>query len=282
MSTTLAFDRLAPHYDALADGELFRLMRRRTHRIFLRWLRSGHRVLEIGCGTGLDTAFLASHGVRVVACDPSEAMVGRTLSRLAAADIEGYASARATVMPCGLQNLEMFLDALGEHGPFDGIISNFGALNCVPCLEPLADLATTLLRPGGAVLLGLMGRHCAAEAIYFTFSGRRDQIGRRHADGEVRVPVAGVEVPTYFHRTNDVVNTLSRALQLKAIAGIGVALPPPYLEPRWQTLRPFVRASIASVDAMLTPWPPFNRLADHVLLQFVKPVDFARHRVRHA
>lgn len=266
MNTTLAFDRLAPHYDALADGELFRIMRRRTHRIFMRWFRPGQRVLEIGCGTGLDTAFLASHGVTVVACDPSEAMVGRTLSRLANED----ASACATVMPCGLQNLEMFLDALDERRPFDGIISNFGALNCVERLDPLAEIAAKFLRPGGAVLLGLMGRHCAAEAIYFTLSGRRDQIRRRHADGAVRVPVAGVEVPTYFHRTADVVSTLSRAVQLKAIAGIGVALPPPYLEPRWQTLRPFLRAGIASVDAMLTPWPPFNRLADHVLLQFVR------------
>jgi hypothetical protein len=67
------------------------------------------------------------------------------------------------------------------------------------------------------------------------------------------------------------VTTLSRDLQLKAIAGIGVALPPPYLEPRWQTLKPFVRASIANVDAMITSFPPFNRLADHVMLQFVKP-----------
>jgi SAM-dependent methyltransferase len=276
VSTTLAFDRLAPHYDALADGELFRLMRMRTHRIFVRWFGPGHRVLEIGCGTGLDTAFLTSQGVRVVACDPSEAMVGRTLSRLANEE----AGERAVVMPCGLQNLDMFLDALGEHGLFDGIISNFGALNCVECLEPLAEIAAKSLRPGGAVLLGLMGRHCAAEAIYFAFSGRRDQIRRRNAEGAVRVPVAGVDVPTYFHRTGDVVNTLSRALQLKAIAGIGVALPPPYLETRWQTLRPFVRASIASLDAMLTPWPPFNRLADHVLLQFVKPCDFTTGKVR--
>jgi SAM-dependent methyltransferase len=272
VSTTVAFDRLAPHYDALADGELFRLMRGRTHRIFMRWFRRGHRVLEIGCGTGLDTAFLAARGVRVVACDPSEAMVGRTLSRLA----NEHANDRATVMPCGLQNLEMFLDALGLQGPYDGIVSNFGALNCVECLEPLARIAAKSLRPGGAMLLGLMGRHCAAEAIYFTLSGRHDQIRRRHADGAVRVPVAGVDVPTYFHRTGDVVNTLSDAVRLKAIAGIGVVLPPPYFEARWQTLPSPLRVGLAGVDGMLAPWPPFNRLADHVLLQFVRPFDSAQ------
>src|SRR5688500_1755244 len=173
-ATMLAFDRLASQYDAIAEGELFTLMRHRTHDVFLRWFQPGCRVLEIGCGTGLDTAFLASQGVRVVACDPSEAMVGRTLSRLAS---EG-ASAQAQVMPCGLQNLAMFLEALSDREPFDGIVSNFGALNCVDRLDPLGQLASTVLRPGGAVLLGLMGRHCVVEATYFALSGRRDQLHR--------------------------------------------------------------------------------------------------------
>jgi SAM-dependent methyltransferase len=267
MSATLAFGLLAPHYDALADGELFRLLRRRTHSVFMRWCRAGDRVLEIGCGTGRDTAFLASRGVRVVACDPSEAMVGRTLSRMASEGVSG----QATVMPCGLHELRVFLEALGEDAPFDGIISNFGALNCVACLEPLAEIIAKSLRPGGFVLLGLMGRHCAAEAVYFTLSGRRSLIGRRNLDGPVRVPVAGIDVPTYFHRTGEVVRALSPEVRLHAIAGIGVVLPPPYLEARWQTLPVFVRSIAAHIDGLLAAWPPFNRVADHVLLQFVKP-----------
>jgi ubiquinone/menaquinone biosynthesis C-methylase UbiE len=35
----------------------------------------GDRVLEIGCGTGVDACFLAERGVRVVACDSSSAMM---------------------------------------------------------------------------------------------------------------------------------------------------------------------------------------------------------------
>ena len=66
----LAFDRLAPAYDALAAGEAFRLQRQQTHRLLSQWIRPGFRVLEIGCGTGADTEFLAGLGARVVACDP--------------------------------------------------------------------------------------------------------------------------------------------------------------------------------------------------------------------
>lgn len=264
--TRLAFDRLSQQYDTLAEGELFKLMRSRTHAAFVQWFAPGSRVLEIGCGTGIDTAFLVSQGIRVVACDPSEAMVGRTLSRLAADD----AGARARVMPCGLENLELFLDTLGEHEPFDGIVSNFGALNCVECLEPLRMLVSTSLKPGGAVLLGLMGRSCALEALYFLMTGRRDLIRRRRAEGAVAVRVAGFDVDTFFHRTDDVAATLGPDLTLAGVTGIGVALPPPYFEPRWQTFPPFLRTTLAAVDSIISFWPPFNRLGDHVLLQFVK------------
>ena len=268
-ATMLAFDRLASQYDAIAEGELFTLMRRRTHDAFRRWFQPGCRVLDIGCGTGLDTAFLAANGVRVVACDPSEAMVGRTLSRLAS---QGNSS-RTTVMPSGLHNVAMFLDALGEREPFDGIVSNFGALNCVQCLEPLNALARHALRPGGAVILGLMGRTCAVETIYFALTGRRELMRRRRSDVPVLVAVAGVQVPTFYHRTADVVAALRPELTLVGVTGIGVLLPPPYLEPRWQQLPAVVRAPLAAMDSAIASLPPFNRFGDHVLLQFTKTRD---------
>ena len=81
-AATLAFDRLAPEYDALVGGEIFQLLRRRTHRAFARRFPPASRVLEIGCGTGIDTSFLASRGIDVIACDPSEEMVSRSLRRL--------------------------------------------------------------------------------------------------------------------------------------------------------------------------------------------------------
>lgn len=265
---TIAFDRLAPDYDALATGEIFTLLRRRTHTAFARAFTPGQRVLEIGCGTGIDTAFLAGRGVRVIACDPSEAMVSRALRRLASSGVEQ----RATVLPCGLQELDAFLAAIdGDRGGFDGIISNFGALNCVACLEPLKAIAQTHLRPGGVVMLCLIGRSCAAEMLYFTVTGRRELAARRRCDGPVPVPVAGIDVPTFYHTPSYVTQALSPTLSLRRVDGIGVTIPPPYLEARWSTLPGFVRQIAAGVDRVVSPWPPFNRLGDHVLMRFEKP-----------
>ncbi|MGH7504215.1 MAG: hypothetical protein ACRELX_01120, partial [Longimicrobiales bacterium] len=51
-AATEAFDRIAAEYDRLAAGEIFSLLRDRTHQAFARWFAPGSRVLEIGCGTG--------------------------------------------------------------------------------------------------------------------------------------------------------------------------------------------------------------------------------------
>jgi SAM-dependent methyltransferase len=265
-AATQAFDRLASDYDALAGGEIFTLLRARTHASFARRFPAGARVLEIGCGTGLDTAFLAARGVRDVACDPSEEMVSRSLRRMSHQGLD----TRAIVLPCGLSDLASFLDALAEPAGFDGIVSNFGALNCVECLAPLGALARRYLRPGGTVCLGLMARVCALEVLYFTALRRTDLARGRLGNGAIAVSVAGVDVPTFYHRIRDVRRALGPELVLRAIEGVGVAIPPPYLESRWQQLSRPVRGAVAQLDSVLASWPPFNRVGDHVLLQFEK------------
>jgi SAM-dependent methyltransferase len=253
----------------LTAGEIFRLLRRRTHSAFARQFPTPARLLEIGCGTGVDTMFLASRGSRVVACDPSEEMVSRSLRRLAREGLDD----RATVLPCGLSDLATFLDALAEPAGFDGIVSNFGALNCVDNLAPLGALARRYLRPSGTMVLGLMSRVCAMEVLYFSITRRRDLAMRRQRSGAVPVPVAGVDVPTFYHRIADVRAALGPELTLQSVEGVGVAIPPPYLEPRWQQLPRAVRGLVSQLDGCIAAWPPFNRVGDHVLLVFVKRGD---------
>jgi SAM-dependent methyltransferase len=265
-AASIAFDRLAPEYDALAGGEIFQLLRAQTHRVFGRRFQPGSRVLEIGCGTGVDTQFFASRGVSVVACDPSEEMVSRTLRRLAHEGLDEH----STVVPCGVEDLQAYLEALGLSPRFDGIVSNFGALNCVPNLAPLAALVRQNLEPGGAVVLGLMTRICVLEAAYFVATRRPRLVGRRLGNCPVNVAVAGVQVPTYYHRVRDVIETLGRDVGLESVVGIGVAIPPPYLEARWRRLPRRLRVMVNTLDGWLSPWPPFNRLGDHMLLCFTR------------
>lgn len=264
-AATLAFDRLAPAYDALVSGDTFRHQRAQAQAALLRWIAPGSRVLEIGCGTGLDTVFLAGIGARVVACDPSEEMLSRTRRRL---DELGVGD-RAGMLLCGLQELPRFLDALDHAEGFDAIVSNFGALNCVPSLDALGALGRRHLRPGGTVVIGLIGRSCLLETVYFTLRGEGANAVRRRG-ASAKVPVAGIEVPTFFHRRRDVAAALGDGFSAGGTVGLGVVVPPPYLEPRWQQLPRPVRRAVAGIDRFIAAWPLVNHLGDHTLMCWEK------------
>ena len=264
-AATVAFDRLAPTYDTLVAGDAFQHQRAQTHAAFRRWIKPGFRVLEIGCGTGLDTVFLVGLGARVVACDPSEEMLSRTKRRLATAGVGD----RVGILSCGLQELPQFLDALDHSEGFDAVVSNFGALNCAPSLAPLGVVACRHLRPGGAVILGLIGRSCLWETLYFTARGERAKAARRRTTNTA-VPVAGIDVPTFYYRQGEVHACLGEGFTRDAAIGIGVAVPPPYLEPRWQQVPGLIRRAAAGVDRIAAGWPLLNQLGDHTLTRWVK------------
>lgn len=117
--------------------------------------------------------------------------------------------------------------------------------------------------------IGLMGRACLWEMAYFTLRG--DQASARRRRVEQRdVPVAGIEVPTFYHRTADLAAALGEAFRLEKTIGIGVCVPPPYLEPRWQQVPDSLRHLASAVDRTLGAWPLMNQLGDHTLTRWVK------------
>ena len=259
-ATVRAFDRLAPRYDALCAGELFRAMRARVHGAIDRALPPGARVLEIGCGSGLDTAWLAARGFRVIAADPSAVMLERARARLAD-DRTGRA---VRFVCCGLDALDRHL---GPSCRFEAIVSNFGALNCVPRLDALGRLAASRLETGGLTFVCLISRVCLWEIGWFLLKGQFGGAFRRLQPPPVPVSVEGIWVPTWYHRVGDVARAVAPSLAVRAVTGCGVLAPPPYLENRWLAVPPPVRRAVAAADAALARVAPFNRLGDHVLVE---------------
>lgn len=73
----LAYERLAPVYDHFTDGYDHDGWVGRLERIARNHGASGHRALDVGCGTGKSFAPLLERGYDVWACDLSPAMVAR-------------------------------------------------------------------------------------------------------------------------------------------------------------------------------------------------------------
>ena len=84
------------------------------------------------------------------------------------------------------------------------------------------------------------------------------------------VPVAGIAVPTFYYRTSDIGASLGEAFVRDAVIGVGVLVPPPYMEPRWLQVPSVLRRAAAGVDRMAGSWPLVNQLGDHTMSRWVK------------
>src|SRR3546814_14596700 len=69
-------------------------MRRTLWEVVHRELPSGSRLLDLGCGTGIDALHFANRGYPVVATDWSPGMVARTEARIAGASPPSPVTAR--------------------------------------------------------------------------------------------------------------------------------------------------------------------------------------------
>src|SRR5947207_3328347 len=92
--TRRAFDGAAADYDGpTGNNAIIQHWRAHTYESILTVAKPGARLLDLGCGTGLDLAYFAERGFRALGIDWSPAMVERTRARLAAAGLADRASA---------------------------------------------------------------------------------------------------------------------------------------------------------------------------------------------
>jgi len=220
----------------------------------------GDRVVEIGCGTGVDACFLAERGVRVLAGDSSSEMIALTTKRI---QENGY---HRLVEPLVVRAED--LHCLPAEELFDGAFSNFGALNCLENLPQLARDLAKLLRPGATALLCWMGPCCLWEMIWYLAHGNRAKAFRRlHQNGVTATIADGAFVRVQYPSVRLLARTFAPEFRLKSFKGIGVAVPPSYLE-RWAQGHPRLLELCERADLWLGRSPGIRALADHVLLRF--------------
>ena len=257
--TRAAFDSVADAYDGPVGNN--RLVQRMRERLWMRVASlalPGSRLLDLGCGTGLDAAHFARLGYDVVATDWSPAMVARTRRRVAEERLGQW----VTVAELGLQELKLL-----DEGPFDGLYSNLGPFNCAPDLRTLAADCRSLLRPGGYLVASVMGRFCPWEWLVYLPRGQTGRARIRFRQGQVPVPLNGRTVWTRYVSPGELVREFQGQLRVVGWTGLNVFVPPPYLVGLWSR-HPWLFGVLGKMEDALSAIPPFRSAGDHFLITF--------------
>ena len=244
MSAAAAFDQVAAQYDALwTNSAVGRAQRDQVWRHIDLLFQAGDRVLDLGCGTGEDAAHLKDRGVIVKATDPSPAMLA--IARLRVGDQAILAGDWQSAAPAS----------------FDGVLSDFGALNCVADLDSAARDIARLVRPGGRLALCVIGRFCLQESLYYCARLKFAKAFRRWRGSAP----SSLGITIHYPAVRDLAAAFAPAFTLRRIVGIGLFVPPSYarmpgLPTRWCSV----------LDRGFASLPILRACADHRLLIFVR------------
>jgi SAM-dependent methyltransferase len=260
LDTQRAFDSVAADYDGpRGNNALIQRMRQTLWDTVAAELGTGSRLLDLGCGTGIDAAEFARRGYEVVATDWSPSMVERTLSRAADASLGGRLRARHL----GVQELDR-LDGSFD-GTFDGIYSNFGPLNCAPDLKDVADQCARLLRPGGVMVFSVMGRICPWEAAHYALRGRFRRAAVRATRGATAVGMNRHTIWTKYYLPREFYRPFADQFRLAGYSALSLFMPPPYMVERYER-RPDWYERLGRLDDRFGKLPLLRDMGDHFLI----------------
>src|SRR5262245_4177801 len=218
ISVQEAFDRHSSVYDERFSRPILgETIRNEVWQIADPEFAGAKNLLDLGSGTGEDAIHYAQRGARVTAVDLSPGMLNRSKTKAAAFGL-------ASSIDCVVADMTTFSAPVA--GAFDGMISNFGALNCIQDLSFLSRLCETSLRPGSALVLITMGYFYPLETALFLLKADPRRAFRR-LGGSCEVQIEGAAVPVYYHSVASMRRMLGPAFQFRRALGLRGFIPVP-------------------------------------------------------
>jgi len=256
------FDNVADDYDRHITGNRINvLLRDRSLRNLRTLFRDARSLVEIGCGSGMETLPLLEEGHEVLCVDISARMLDVVREKARRSGVQE----RLRTWQGRAGRLE---DLVKEVGPaaFDGGYSTYGALNCEEDLSPIPPALFTLLRPDARFVAGVYNRWCLFEILGYSISGQPSRaFGRTHRP----VPVGSSRfcVDIFAHSVRDFERLFAPCFTVERIEAVPVLLPPSDLVGYAEKFsRHFDRLS--GWDRALGARWPFQYLGDHFLTTF--------------
>ncbi|MEW6512100.1 MAG: class I SAM-dependent methyltransferase [Bacteroidota bacterium] len=227
-------------------------VRNRMHALAVSSFLPGGRILDLGCGTGIDAVRLAREGFQVTAADAAAGMLERAASRAAS---EGVQLMIRTLDATDLSSI--------ASGSFDGVFSNFGVLNCIGDLSKFFLHCHRILAPAGSGVLSFLGRWAPWEIAAFLIRGDRRSAFRRRSNSRVAVPMGTGSVPVWYPGWSTIRDAAAPYFTHVSSFGLNVISPPPS-STRFVESCPKTSAFLWRVEARVSHLFPLSRGGDHI------------------
>jgi ubiquinone/menaquinone biosynthesis C-methylase UbiE len=256
----LAVDSFAEkHDDLFARSTIGRAQRRAVWEILSDTFRPGDQILELNSGTADEAFFLGLYlDVSVVACDTSERRIQTVRHRI---------QAEAPNAPI---QIELVLaEHLSKFRPgtlLDGALLNFSGLNIIADLSQAARDMASLVTGGAPVLICLSTRFCLLETLWFLLHGKFRKAFRRSA-GIATLQVGDSLINSHYKTLREVSTLFSPFFIMRSCTGIGIVVPPSYLEPVFHKHLQVLEL-LRLIDRWLSRLPLFRTIGDHMLVHF--------------
>jgi hypothetical protein len=231
--TIVEFESLAWRYDDLFSRSRIGTQRASVWEVLAEVFRPGDAILVLNCRTREDDIFLALLDVSVVAGDSAEQVIH---------------------------------DELRSGRTFDGGLANFSGLHSITDFQQTARDLARLVTMGAPLIVCISTRFCLSETLWFLTHGQYRRAFRR-TSGMATVTVGARDVKIPYPTLREVRKSFSPFFLMRSCMGIGVAIPPLYLEPVLHKY-PRVLSFLRVIDRCGSRLPFVRTIGDHMLLYF--------------
>lgn len=250
-----AFSRKALIYDGFGENhENFHRMRQKFYAHIQSVMPPGGQLLEINAGTGQDAVELAGRGYHIHATDFAPGMLAEIEEKVTRLRLTN----QITVQTCSFTELERV-----TGGPYDGLYSNSGGLNCIADLSIVARSLPALLRPGARVTWVIMPKICPWELAVIP-KDRRVGTRRLHRNG-VLAHVEGVYFMTYYFSAKQVERSFGPRFRRIRLEGLSTFTPTADNK-TFAVNHPQLYRALVRMDDSLSRHAPFNGWGDFFIL----------------
>jgi ubiquinone/menaquinone biosynthesis C-methylase UbiE len=250
-----AFSRKATIYDAFGENHAnMARMRRKFYDHVQSVMPHDGYLLELNAGTGQDAVALVERGFRVHATDIAPGMLAQIAEKVSRHGLEG----KLTCQHCSFTQLDRVTE-----GPFDGVYSNSGGLNCTADLTAITHDLPALLRPGARVTWVIMPKICPWE---LAVSAKDFRVGTRrlHRHGIV-AHVEGVYFKTYYFTARQVRQAFGPRFREVKLEGLSVFTPTADNK-TFAVNHDRLYRRLVQLDDLLATRRPFNGWGDFFIL----------------